>query len=213
MKPVATGGRRCRVDSSWRWVSADAIQLAEAAGVSDRLSRINPLCFREPLAPWVAARRARRPVRVASLLRAFHEVRAQHAFVVVEGIGGLAVPLTSRATIGHLAQQLALPVIIVARPGLGTLNHTLLTLAEAHRLRLRVIAIFLNPTEPGSRHPMARLAVRTNPSALRAWSRVPVYGPLDYLKGDAVGRVSRLKSAAWIVKGVGEEFLNTLMRA
>jgi len=120
MKPIATGGRWAPADQ--RWVSDDARRLAQAAGSGDPWPLVNPVCCKEPLAPATAAQRARSPIRLDEVLRAFRSLQARHEWLIVEGIGGLLVPLTARATVADLARRLHLPVIVVARPGLGTLN-------------------------------------------------------------------------------------------
>ena len=194
MKPVATGGRRL----GGRWVSEDAVQLARAAGRADPWAFINPVCFREPLAPWTAARRARQPIQLSTILAAFAQLAARHDFVIVEGIGGLLVPLTARLMVADLAAQMALPLVVVARPGLGTLNHTLLTLEEARRRGLNVRAVILNHAEPPPRAPMARLAEATNPNVLRRWTHVPVYGPLPF----RVGGRSRIFFPEYLAKSL-----------
>ncbi len=181
MKPVATGGRRVR----GRWVSDDAIRLARAAGVDDPWALVNPVCFREPIAPWTAALRARTPIRMAVICRAFQALGARHEFLIVEGVGGLLVPLSARATVADLAKELGLPVLLVARSGLGTLNHTLLSLQCIRGKKLRLLGVVMNQSEPPPTEVMSRLSAKTNPSILRRLTRAPVLGqlPFDSTKG------------------------------
>ncbi|MBI4353612.1 MAG: dethiobiotin synthase [Candidatus Omnitrophica bacterium] len=162
MKPIATGGIR-RQD---QWISPDAMVLARAAGVDDPVSLINPVCFREPLAPYVAAQRAGQSIRWDSIRRASEQLQARHRFLMIEGIGGLLVPLTRRHTVADLIRAFNLPVVIVARRGLGTLNHTLLTVREAQRQKLRMRGVLLNAADPPTRDAGLRLAEQTNPHAL-----------------------------------------------
>lgn len=201
MKPIATGGHRL----DGRWVSEDAVHLVRAAGSADPWRLINPVCFREPLAPWTAARRARRPIQLPAILTAFGQLAARHDVVIVEGIGGLLVPLTERLTVADLAARMALPIVVVARPGLGTLNHTLLTLEEARRRGMPVRAVVLNHAEPPPRGPMARLAEATNPAALKRLARLPVFGPLPFHRG--AGK----NLAGWIERGLGESTLASIL--
>lgn len=208
MKPVATGASRRPGGTRPPWVSEDAVRLARASGTADPLSLINPACFREPLAPWTAARRARRAVPVAAILRAFETLRRRHAFLIVEGIGGLRVPLTARWTVVELIRRLRLPVILVARTHLGTLNHTLLSVECLQRAGIPLAGVILNEAPPPPRGPMARLAARTNPAVLARLLRVPVAGPLPFRPGLA-GRPAAAWSR-WVSRHAGEPFLRAL---
>ena len=214
MKPVATGGRFVANGAAGRWVSDDARALAAAAGVDDPWPRVNPVCFKEPLAPWTAAMRARTAIRLDTVLSAFRSLSLRHPFLIVEGVGGLLVPLGPRVTVADLASRLGLPLVLVARPGLGTLNHTLLTLASARRLHLPVQGLILNHAHPPSRDPMARLADQTNPEILRRMARVPLIGELPFLptlkrhrqvtsdRTTALGR--------WLERHLAPQFLDSL---
>ncbi|MBW2274414.1 MAG: dethiobiotin synthase [Deltaproteobacteria bacterium] len=135
MKPMETG-----VASAG---PLDAIALQEATGSGDSLDEVCPLRFALPAAPNVAARHEGRVVELESVLSAYTSLAARHAFMVVEGAGGLLVPTRDDATMADLAQSLALPVLVVARAALGTINHTRLTLdaLAARGLRLAGVVI------------------------------------------------------------------------
>jgi dethiobiotin synthetase len=120
MKPIETG-----VGSDG---PLDAQALREAAGVEDSLGEICPLQFALPAAPNVAAAAEGRGIDLAFLLRSFDALAARHDVMVVEGAGGLLVPTADTCDMGDLARQFELELIVVARMGLGTINHTLLTL-------------------------------------------------------------------------------------
>ncbi|HEX9780611.1 MAG TPA: dethiobiotin synthase [bacterium] len=171
MKPVATGAGRPAV-------SDDAKRLARASGARDARRLVNPVCFREPLAPLTAARRAGRTIRLSGVLAAYAALARRHDVMVVEGIGGLLVPLTSRACVADLAARLGLPLVIVARTGLGTLNHTLLTVAEARRRRLPVLGLVF--TEAARPRPADRISRRTNPGLIAEATGLPIIGCLPY---------------------------------
>jgi len=187
MKPVATGGRWVGAGSARRCVSGDALALARAAGVEDPWPLINPVCFEEPLAPTTAAARAGRVIRLNAVLDAFHALAERHEILIVEGIGGLLVPLTARACVADVAHAMRLPLVVVARPSLGTLNHTLLTLQCARAARLPVAGIIVNQAQRAPRDAAARIAARTNPDALAHLGRARLLGcfPFD-------GALSRL---------------------
>ena len=130
MKPVAAGA--IRVDG--RWVSEDALALRAASSIPMPPALDNPVLLPEPMSPHLAAERAGVRICVASLARCYQQLAARADFVVVEGAGGLLVPLTETETGADLAVALALPVVLVVGLRLGCLNHALLTM-EAIRAR------------------------------------------------------------------------------
>src|SRR5512140_548334 len=105
----------------------DAERLREASGGVEPLAAICPYSLAAPLAPAVAARIEGRRIDLDRIVEGARSLAVRHAAIVVEGAGGLLVPLTERETYADLAVALALPVIVVARAGLGTVNHAALT--------------------------------------------------------------------------------------
>jgi dethiobiotin synthetase len=148
-KPVESGGR------------SDAVFLAEAAETSP--DEVCPHFLEEPLAPKVAAERAGRELDA-------DEMRPpEEGYVVAEGVGGLCVPLTPELSLAEFVEDAALPALVVARPSLGTLNHTALTVEALRRRGVGVVGVVLNryPDEPG-------VAERTNPNEIQRINDVPV---------------------------------------
>jgi dethiobiotin synthetase len=142
----------------------DAERLVEAAGGVEPLAATCPYSFAAPLAPAVAARLEGRTISLGRIVAAARELAARRDAVLVEGAGGLLVPLTERETYADLAVALALPVVVVARAGLGTVNHTALTVEALRRRGLEVRAIVLNrvardddPSVPHNAAEIARL--------------------------------------------------------
>lgn len=127
---------------------SDAERLREACGAVEPLEALCPYAFAAPLAPAVAARLEGREVSFYRVLEAASALAARHAAVVVEGAGGLLVPLTGQETYADLAVALGLPVLLVARAGLGTVNHTALTVEALRRRHLELAGIVLNRTAP-----------------------------------------------------------------
>jgi dethiobiotin synthetase len=123
---------------------ADAILLRRAAGIDDPISDICPQHFSLPAAPTVAAEAEGRCVDLAAIDAAFARVTARHEFVVVEGAGGLLVPAAERTTMADLAGRFGLPLVIVARAALGTINHTLLTLEAAAVRGIPVLGVVIS---------------------------------------------------------------------
>ncbi len=128
--------------------ASDAERLAEASGNVEPIEAICPYALRAPLAPAVAARREGVAISLARILDAARALAARHAALLVEGAGGLLVPLTERETYADLAAALGLPVLVVARAGLGTVNHTALTVEALRRRGLAIAGIVLNRAAP-----------------------------------------------------------------
>jgi dethiobiotin synthetase len=127
---------------------SDAERLRDACDRSEPLETICPYTFAAPLAPAVAARVEGKEVSFGRIVDAARALAARHAALLVEGAGGLLVPLTARETYADLAAALRLPVLVVARAGLGTVNHTALTLEALRARGLALAGIVLNRTAP-----------------------------------------------------------------
>ncbi|MDQ7778856.1 MAG: dethiobiotin synthase [Planctomycetota bacterium] len=140
MKPVATGAIR----QGKRLVNPDVLFLRDAIGLRDPLGLINPVCLMYPLAPAVAARLGRQRIDLARIAAAFVKLRRMHDVLVVEGIGGLLVPIKSGYFVVDMAREFGLPLLVVARPTLGTINHVALTLECARSRGLDIAGVVLN---------------------------------------------------------------------
>jgi dethiobiotin synthetase len=139
-KPVVTG-----LDEEPGEFGRDHELLASAANAGQSPEDIAPYRFGPPVSPHLAAELTGRgrgaPIEPAELLAAAR----RHELVVCEGVGGLLVPITPGYLVRDLAMDLGLPVLIAARPGLGTINHTLLTLEAARAGGLTVAAVVITP--------------------------------------------------------------------
>ncbi|CBE67552.1 MAG: dethiobiotin synthase [Candidatus Methylomirabilis oxygeniifera] len=182
MKPVETG---CPIRGG-RVRPPDAFALREAAGSRDALDLVNPYRFREPVAPMVAAERSGRRIDVEQLLERFGRLADRHTMMLVEGAGGLLVPITEQVSFLDLAARLRLPLLVVIGSRLGALNHARLTVEAALAARVPVAAAVVNRTT-AERSP-ARI---TNLAALRRLLPVPILGEiprLSDLRGHALWR-------------------------
>ena len=137
-KPVVTG-----LDEPEPGRPADHELLAAAAGVAP--DAVTPQTFGPPVSPHLAAQLAGTTIDPAAAIAAARAAAESADALVVEGVGGLAVPLTPDFTVRDLAVALGLPVVIAARPGLGTISHTLLTVEAARAAGLDVRAVVLTP--------------------------------------------------------------------
>jgi len=172
MKPVASGGRRTKDGL----VADDALALAAAIQSPDEPSLVNPVCLEAPLAPLVAARLEGTRVDLGAVWRAYETLAGRHEFLVVEGVGGLLVPIDEGATVLDLITMFRLPVLVVTRPTLGTISDTLLTVRYAREHGVNVVGLVINAVEPTE----DSTAVETNPAILEEWGRVPVLATLPH---------------------------------
>lgn len=181
MKPAETGHE----PAGGEWPT-DAKLLAEASRSSDPRQDVVPYVFEPPLAPLVAARRAGGAISFAHILACFDRIRAGHDFVIVEGAGGLAVPLADHAPgqrpldYADLARELGLALLVVSRAHLGTLNHTALTLEYALRREVPVVGVVINGLDPSLEDP----STEDNARLIEEMGTVPVLGTIPRLDPD-----------------------------
>lgn len=123
---------------------ADAIALRDAGGDRDPIGDVCPQQFQLPAAPSVAAAAAGRRVDRSAITAAYNRIRQGSDFVVVEGAGGLLVPIDEHFDMLDLANELALPALLVARAALGTINHTQLSLEVARQRGLEVVGVVIS---------------------------------------------------------------------
>ncbi|HZI08883.1 MAG TPA: dethiobiotin synthase [Myxococcus sp.] len=153
---------------------ADTLAMREAAGSTLPVDALCPHRFRAPVAPGVAARRLGKEPDWDVTLAAWERLRGGTA--VVEGAGGLFVPLDSRHDVIDLIATLRLPVLLVARAGLGTLNHTALSLGALAARRIPVRAVLLSRGTP-----VKDVSERDNRLMLEERHGVPVLGPVPFV--------------------------------
>ncbi|WP_226375177.1 dethiobiotin synthase [Effusibacillus dendaii] len=157
--------------------NGDAGRLKRLAGVDDPREEICPYSFSEPIAPLLAAERAGRTVTLQDVLDGYRRIREKHSFVVVEGAGGLAVPYIEGMMVADVAAAFGLPLLVVARPNLGTVNHTVLTVEYARKKGLRVLGVVIS----GYGKQPTGTAEEMNPKLIEQWGQVPVLGKLPWL--------------------------------
>ncbi len=175
MKPIETGaplveGRR---------VGEDAATLRRLIAPNDPIEDVNPVALALAAAPSAAAKDEGVSIDLAAIRVAFDRLAARHEVVLVEGAGGLLVPIDAKTTMADLALSLDTPLVVVARMRLGTINHTLLTLREAERCGLRVLGVVLNGYDP-SGEPLSEAEAR-NLDELRDRIDTPLLAELPAL--------------------------------
>ena len=153
--------------------------LKKMSGSMDADSLICPYRFEEALAPGVAAERMGAQIDWCHMTDCFESIAIRHDFVLVEGAGGLLVPLAEGKTNIDLIRECDFPVLLVARLGLGTINHTLLSLDCLKAKKIPCFGIVLNQTDA-----VRGLAEETNPGVLEKISPVPLLGVLPFGSND-----------------------------
>lgn len=181
MKPVAAGARRrhgaCYND--------DVEQLRGAGNVEAPREWTNPYCFAPPVAPHLAAREAGVAIRMAVIARNYARLATRADVVVVEGVGGLLVPLGPRLSAAAIPARLDLPVVLVVGLRLGCLNHALLTVEAMQARGLRLAGWIANTIDPA----MARR--RQNFETLCARIPAPLLGEVRHAAKPRAGDIAR----------------------
>ncbi len=173
MKPLETGCKK--VDG--KLFPSDGDFLRRMSGVDEPLELITQCTYENPLAPMVAADIEKKPVDLNAIKNSFKKLSEKYESVIIEGIGGLLVPITKNYSVVDFIKEFNLPVIIAAKPGLGTINHTLLTLNCALENNINVAGIIINYNQPSQ----GTIAENTNMQAIKELSSVPVLGSFPYL--------------------------------
>ncbi|MDB5055153.1 MAG: dethiobiotin synthase, partial [Bacilli bacterium] len=168
--------------------AADSYRLLHGSGLAGSEADIASHTFTAPVAPWLAARLAGTPLIYRDLVAEGRRRLARGGCLLVEGAGGLLVPLADEQRMVDLAADLELPLLIIARTGLGTVNHTLLTVECARQAGLEVLGVILNGCEPAGQSMAA-----DNARMIEQFGKVSVLGILPWLAHD------RWDEAGWKV--------------
>ncbi len=176
MKPIETGTSPSRESRS------DAARLRSIIESDEPLGAVRPYAFELPVAPLAAAQKKGQAINLETIKKVYRLLSSRYDFMVVEGVGGVRVPITPKVGVTDLITSLRLPVVVIGRCGLGGINHALLTIEALRRNRIPILALVLNQTE-SARSAVARLQQRTTLEILRTQAGVPVLGPLPYEPG------------------------------
>jgi dethiobiotin synthetase len=193
-KPMATG---CRSERG-ELINDDAEALAHFADCRMSLDVINPVRFASPVAPAVAAEETGQAIDYEAIGRSITQLDAHHDVLVIEGAGGVLVPIDGRdvsLTMLDLMVTMDFPVVVVVRPVLGTLNHTAMTVTLLRQAGLRVAGLVINGFEPD----VARqqdASVSSNRRWLERMNHVPVLATLPMCEPGTVEPAKGLISGA-----------------
>jgi dethiobiotin synthetase len=199
MKPIETGV------SNPAELGADAALLRWASNSTDDEKLISPYRFLQPLAPCQAATASKSQIEPENIVEAYHALRRGKDIMLVEGAGGLMVPIRGGYIMADLARQLGTSLLVVTHPRLGTLNHTLLTTFSARAMDLELCGFIINqmPEKPGD----AELAA---PHLLASLASADLLGVLPEVSGtdqDKVkilaDKIEELPAYQWLLNGLG----------
>lgn len=157
--------------------ASDTSLLKQLSQTSLSYEEITPFEFKEPLAPYVAGKLEGRTIGIEEVVCHWEKIREKHEFFIVEGAGGISVPLGEDFLVSDLIKALQLPIVIVARPNLGTFNHTFLTVQYAKSMGLSIAGIVINGINESP-----DLAEKTNPELIEKLCGVPILGITPKLK-------------------------------
>ena len=189
-KPACSGAI---TDTSGRVYWDDIEQLRAACGTDVPDDLICPQRFRAPLAPPMAARAEGREVDFDLLVSGAKHWPPPVDVLVVEGAGGLLAPIANGKTVADVAAGLSYPLVVVARCGLGTINHTLLTVEAARHRGLSVAAIVLNHSRPDDDLNLAE----SNAQAIESYGLAPILGIVSWGASDGLHRHGCAVTIAW----------------
>ncbi len=197
-KPIHSG---CPEENG-RLVPTDTRLVKELASLEEPEEKLTPIRLRLPLAPAAAAEEEGTQVDLGKVAAAFRELAGAYEFFVVEGAGGLYVPLVgSRFLVLDLINWLRLPLLVVARAGLGTINHTALTVIAARKAGVPVAGVVINryPENPS-------LAEKTSPKFIEEITEVSVLGRVPEVAGieSPGGRQTFLKAMDRVCRNLSQ---------
>ncbi|EFM11740.1 dethiobiotin synthase [Paenibacillus curdlanolyticus YK9] len=156
----------------------DAERLVQAAGLTDAPEELCAYTFEAPLAPAVAARLAGVRLTIEAVIASAIPLFQRYGTMLVEGAGGAAVPLTEKELVADLIVKLGMPALIVARSGLGTVNHTLLTIDKLRSMGVTIAGVVLNDGAATATSSCDDPSVNGNAALIEQYSGIPVWGTL-----------------------------------
>jgi len=179
MKPFQTGA----IDSEGKLSSPDALFYEFVESQKESPEVINPICMEPPAAPWVASILTKKTLDLSKVYETVGTVLPNYDLVLLEGAGGICVPIKGNFLMSDMIRDLRCPIIIVARGSLGTINHTLLTVRYAQSQGIPVLGVIISGLNLGD-DPVADL----NPWVIKELSGVPVLGVMPFSSSIDVDR-------------------------
>lgn len=192
MKPIETG---C-LNKDGILLPADGMFLRDMAEMNESLELITPVQLENPLSPLMASRVENVKIDMEKIFKSFEVLKKKYEYLFIEGVGGVMVPIyesekrrKSFYFLRDLIKELELPVILVTRPSLGTINHTLMTVEVLKSKKIPIKGFIINFSEP----PKNDIAEKTNPEILKEILDIPLLGIMPYiteLNKDRIGETA-----------------------
>lgn len=165
----------------------DAERLLKSTGINERPESVAPFTFEAPLTPMLAAKQAGVSLTLNEIITGGLPLTKRYEALLIEGAGGVAVPLTEDALMVDLIPELGIPALIVARSSLGTINHTLLTAAFLRNHGIPIIGVILNDGELTELNDDPSIA--TNAQLIEQYSNLKVLGRFPHLHAEATSEL------------------------
>jgi dethiobiotin synthetase len=200
MKPIETG-------TSTGVTDMERLRVAIEASASREI--MNPYRLTAPMAPYPAARLEGVAIDLEHIAACFQQLAADHDLLLVEGVGGLLVPISAELDVSDVIRRLGLPALLVARAALGGINHTLLTIEALQRRRIPILGIVLNHPHPSS-GPMDEAQAASTADLIRERGGTRVIGPIRYDPEFASAWAAGVKKLATepLIDELGERLLS-----
>lgn len=173
VKPVETGTRDAKSSTS------DGDRFRAVFAHHRNVDVVSLYRFPSPVAPLDAMRISQQPIDMQTILNTCRTVADRHEYMLVEGAGGLLVPLTETQDVRHLIKLLGLPCLVVSRTSLGSINQTRLTLLGLQQAGIPIAGVLLNHTQADTTGD-ARQQTTSTVTLIRELVDVPVWGPLPF---------------------------------
>jgi dethiobiotin synthetase len=170
MKPIQSGHPLTASES-------DGMKLKNWTKSDDSIEQIVTYSFLEPVAPQLAAEITHVKIEPFLIIQQLEKLKTKYDVVLVEGAGGLMTPIKERYCIADLAKAIGWPLLIIAHPLLGTVNHTVLTNLVACQYGLRPVGVILNGLKEAEQDP----SVVHNPRLIEQMTKIPVLGTVPWL--------------------------------
>ena len=172
MKPIETGVNKDEI------MSCDAYRLRQTGKPGQSLDSVWQYRFPDPIAPLAAANRQGEIIDLFTIQASYKKLENQYEWVLVEGVGGVMVPLTKLESVRDLIRLLNVPCLVVGQATLGGVNHLQLTLEALHTFDIQVLAVMMNQCRALTHRANEDLQVATTMELVQTLTTVPVFGPL-----------------------------------
>jgi dethiobiotin synthetase len=186
LKPIETGVK-LNLDGTKKYI--DSFFVKKQSDINESLEEICPLTFEYPLSPYAASKFENKSICIKEILYSFYELKNNYDILIVEGAGGMLVPLKKGHYMIDLAKYMDAEVIIVGRAGLGMLNHTLLSINYAKNNDIKLAGIIINNAKNEKDE-----SVLSNKEVLREFTDVSIIGDIPYFSFNERENFSNLKA-------------------